>query len=181
MTKQHKELKLKLSTTVEQAVNLLIEYRDAGELVMCDFNGFKLYSDTVTMDNAYLTIVGKTKDEFDIQQGNFAKRMEEEDRKHKEEAPKLIEKYTQIGKELLDESKHKLWSDIVPVRVNDIYKGWDLKQFLDLVPLINDKKYNEAKYLLENQDHSGMSYSLVCSMIHDLTLNGAEFVDGYTS
>lgn len=57
-----KKIEFSLGSTIEQAVNELLNH---GELVYGKFNGVTLYSDTVTMDDAYKEITGKTKAEFD--------------------------------------------------------------------------------------------------------------------
>lgn len=48
-----------------QVVKELQEHHKRGERVFTVFNGHELYSDTVTMDSAYLEVTGKTKAEFD--------------------------------------------------------------------------------------------------------------------
>jgi len=63
--KSYEEIKFKLGDTVEQAVNLLLSYKEEGKLVFGKFNGVILYSDEVTMDSAYQEITGITKAEFD--------------------------------------------------------------------------------------------------------------------
>lgn len=60
-----KEIKFIPGSTVEQAVNILLNYRYNGESVCGEFNGVTLHSDTVTMDSAYKEITGKSKEEFD--------------------------------------------------------------------------------------------------------------------
>lgn len=65
MDKNYEQVKLLLGSTIEQAVNELLSYREKGKLVVVKFNGVALYSDTVTLDSAYREIIGKTKTEFD--------------------------------------------------------------------------------------------------------------------
>lgn len=67
MKNQYEELDIVpfLGLSLETVVNKLIEYRAQNKLVSARFNGVTLYSDTVTMDNAHLKIVGMTKSEFD--------------------------------------------------------------------------------------------------------------------
>jgi hypothetical protein len=65
MDKNYEKIEFILGSTIEEAVNKLLNYRDIGELVCGEFNGVILYSDTVTMDSAYRKITGKSKAEFD--------------------------------------------------------------------------------------------------------------------
>jgi hypothetical protein len=65
MSKTYRTIEFDLGRDVEAAVNKLLEYKMKGELVLGKFNGTILYSDTVTMDGAYLEITGMTKAELD--------------------------------------------------------------------------------------------------------------------
>jgi hypothetical protein len=65
MGKNYEKLKLTLGSTIEDAVELLLHHRSQGKFVSVKFNDITLYSDTVTMDDAYIQIVGKTKAELD--------------------------------------------------------------------------------------------------------------------
>ncbi len=64
----YEKVKLPLGSTIEEAVELLLHHRSQGKLASVDFNDITLYSDTVTMDDAYVQIVGKTKTEIDEQE-----------------------------------------------------------------------------------------------------------------
>ncbi len=76
----YKKITIKPGSSVEQAVNKLLEYKNSGKVVFAELNGKILYSDTVTMDNAYLEITGMTKAEFEK-----AKQAELEKIEHNEE------------------------------------------------------------------------------------------------
>lgn len=64
MDKNYGKIEFSLGSTIEQAVNELLNYKKKGKLVYGKFNGVTLYSDTVTMDFAYREITGKSKAEF---------------------------------------------------------------------------------------------------------------------
>ncbi len=76
----------------------------------------------------------------------------------------------------MDKSKWEYWDIIVPIRLNDLYQGMELKQCLDLVMLLKDDKFEEAKELIINQGHSGMSFGLVCSMVREFSDKGDKFI-----
>ena len=52
----------------------------------------------------------------------------------------------------------------------------ELKQCLDIVVLLKEDKFEEAKELINNQGHSGMSFRLICSMIREFSDRGEEFI-----
>ena len=61
------QIKLASCDTLESAVYTLLAAKARGQHVWCEFSGHKLYSDTVTMDSAYLEVTGCTKKEYDQQ------------------------------------------------------------------------------------------------------------------
>lgn len=65
MDKQYKEIKFLLGSSIDEAVEELLSYKNEGILACGRFNDITLYSDTVTIDDAYKEITGKTKAEFD--------------------------------------------------------------------------------------------------------------------
>lgn len=64
MEKAYKEIKFSLGSSIEEAVNQLLDFKNKGILVYGSFNGVLLYSDTVDIDQAYLDIIGKTRAEL---------------------------------------------------------------------------------------------------------------------
>ena len=70
----------------------------------------------------------------------------------------MTEKWVKKGKQLLSEDKWKLWEEIVPIRLGDLYRGMELGATLEIVEILNNNgTLEEAKNAIENQDHSGMS------------------------
>ena len=65
MEKNYREIEFLCGWDIKRAVIELLEYKEKGELVCGEFNGHMLYSDTVTMDSAYLAITGKSKADFE--------------------------------------------------------------------------------------------------------------------
>ncbi len=79
------------------------------------------------------------------------------------------------GRKILTEDKWEEWDKIVPIRLNDLYEGMELKCCLDLVILVNAKLFDEAKTMIENQGHGAISYGLVCAMVEEFSEYGKEF------
>lgn len=61
---QYNEIKLKIGSTIDEAVEKLLACKEKGELAYVNFNGIRLYSDNITMDKAYLLITRMTRSEF---------------------------------------------------------------------------------------------------------------------
>ena len=74
--------------------------------------------------------------------------------------------------------QYKYWDKIVPIRLNDLYHGMELGCCLDITEVLNNNgTLDEAKKIIESQDHSGMSYGLVCAMVKEFCSRGNEFVE----
>ncbi len=175
---KYEEIEFLVGNTIEDAVNELLEYKKKGKLVCGDFNGHTLYSDTVTMDGAYKEIIGQTKSEFDKKQQEMRDNFKRQEEEHKSQIPALSKVWIEKGKEILTEDKWELWDKIVPIRLNDLYQGMELGYCLDIVKILNNNgTLDEAKEKIESQDHSGMSFRLVCFMVKEFCDRGIEFVN----
>lgn len=81
------------------------------------------------------------------------------------------------GKNILDTEFIEEWYKIVPIRASDLYHGMELDASLEIIKALNDgKPFEKAIEIIEGQDHSGMSYSLVCAMVEKFSKRGASFV-----
>jgi len=141
------------------------------------FNGKMLYSDE-SIDSAYKKITGKTKCEFDAQMKAENEQRDKEEREHKSAILELTKEWIKKGNKILDEKYHELWTDIVPIRLRDLYRGMELGASLEIIKQLNNGcTLDTAKKTIEGQGHSGMSFGLVCSMVKDLCDRGNEFVN----
>lgn len=176
MNKDYKKIRFFAGCTIEHAVSELLEYKKRGELVYCDFNGHMLYSDNVTIDSAYLEIVGMTKEEFDREQERQREEYRKREEEHKAKVPELTKEWIEKGHEILDEKYWDYWDECVPIRLSDLYHGMELKCCLDIVKPLNDGcSLEEAKKIIESQGHSGMSFGLVRVMVRDFCDRGEDF------
>jgi len=178
MNKNYYEIEFSAGCNVEEAVNKLLTYKKKGILTCGDFNGHTLYSDTVTMDGAYKEITGKTKEELDKSHQEWRENHDKAEKEFKETIPSLSEVWIKKGREVLTEDKWEYWDKIVPIRLGDLYHGMELGSCLDIVKILNNGgALIIAKAMIESQDHSGMSYGLVCSMVREFCDRGQEFVE----
>ena len=174
--KEYKEIEFVAGDTIEECVEELLKHKENGELVFGVFNGHKLYSDTITLDSAFKEITGKSQKEWDESIKKAREEMEEQRKKYEESIPEFITFWVEKGKEILDEDKWELWEKVVPIRLNDLYQGTELGCCLEIIKILNNNgTLDEAKEEIENQGHSGMSYSLVRAMVRDLCVRGKEF------
>jgi hypothetical protein len=85
-----------------------------------------------------------------------------------------MEEYATKGREVLEEKYWELWDKITPIRLNDLYEGMELQCTLDIIKEFPN--FEKASIVLEKQDHSGMSHSLVASMVKELSSLGEAFI-----
>ena len=171
---KYREIEFMAGQTIESTVKELKEHKD---LVCGNFNGEMLYSDIDDFDSAFKKITGKTKSEFDEAERKRQAKYEQEKIAHEKAIPQLTKEWIEKGNAILDKKHHELWAKIVPIRLNDLYKGFELGACLDIVEQLNKGcELDVAKKIIEEQGHSGMSFGLVCSMIKEFCDRGAEFV-----
>ena len=85
---------------------------------------------------------------------------------HKAKIPELTKKWKEWGKENLSFFKRRKWNKCVPIRLDDLYQGWELDCFKEFFEAYKaGKSKEELKQVLQDQGHSGMSYGLMCSLI----------------
>jgi hypothetical protein len=102
MKKQYNTIEYFIGNSIEDAVLELITYtvKHNGELACGEFNTHMLYSDTVSLDNAYKEIVGKTYTEFQSSQKKWHDDYEKQEKEFKESVPTLIEDWKKKGREI---------------------------------------------------------------------------------
>lgn len=178
MDKNYKEIDFRCGCTIKDAVEELLYHKNKGQLVCGSFNGVILYSDTVTLDNAYKEITGKNEAELEQEEQEWRENYKRQEEEYKQRIPELTEEWIKKGKEILSEDKWDYWCRIVPIRLSDLYHGMELGNCLDIVKILNNNgTLDEAKEQIESQGHSGMSYGLVCSMVKEFCSRGSEFMD----
>lgn len=176
MNKNYRKIDGMLAMSVAEAVRLLRRHDADGEKVCMEFNGVMLYSDTVTMDSAYLAIVGCTKTEHDKKMKEFHERLMREEKEHKQKILQLTREWIEKGRLILDKKYWSLWNECVPIRLDDLYQGWELGGCLDIVAALNNGcAMDEAKKIMDEQGHSGMSYGLMRTMVRSFCDRGEEF------
>lgn len=177
MKKNYREIDFTAGQNIESAVNELMGYQYRGELVCGSFNGQILYSDIDNVDSAFKKVTGKTKSEFDESERKRREEYEAENKRHKEDIPELTKQWIDKGKTILDEKYLEFWSKCVPIRLGDLYEGFELGACLDIVEKLNSGcELEVAKSIIEKQGHSGMSFGLVCLMVKSFCDRGVEFV-----
>lgn len=171
-----KEINFLSGYTLEECIIKLLESQAKGIPAKGKFNGYTLYSEGLTMDGGFLTVIGVTKKEWDGKQRRDREEYDKRKKDHEAKIPKLTKEYMEKGRNILSEEYWESWNKIVPIRLHDLYEGMELDCCLQIVAKLNQgSPLLEAKDLLDKQDHSGGSYGLVRSMVSVYCSRGEEF------
>lgn len=82
------------------------------------------------------------------------------------------------GREILSEDRWAYWDKMVPIRLNDVYEGMELESCLEIVKVLNNNgTLEEAKTLIDSQNHFDLSLTIVCTMLPKLYDRGTELVE----
>lgn len=178
-----KEIELYPGETIDDAwKRLLKESAECGDTCFGKFNNHEIRS-TDTLDEAYMKITGKTKEQHDKAEQDWHEEYERKEKEHKDNIPNLVPEYCKKARGVILEDQYDYWDRIVPIRLGDLYHGMELDDTLDLCKIMRDesidyetrirKAYDEFRY----QGHSGMSANLVMSMLKAFCPNGDDLAD----
>lgn len=87
-----------------------------------------------------------------------------------------IEYWIEEGHKVIDRKYWETWDEIVPIRLDDLYHGMELGCCLEVIKALNEGcEISYAIKLMEDQNHSGMSWCLVRSMVKAFCNRGPAF------
>lgn len=163
---------------LEGAVEKLLQWRNTfkNRKAKIEFNGHWLYSDTVTMEKAFLEVLGKSKADFDKEQDERIENLRRREEEHKQRIPQLTEEWIKKGHQVLEQKYWSMWDKCVPIRLGDLYEGMELGLCLDIITTLKEKTLQEAVEVMKSQGHSGMSWGLMKAMIKEFSDVGEDFI-----
>lgn len=145
------------------------------------FNGVELLH-TDTPDEISIKLTGKTIAENEAAEKAWREEYNRKEREHKARIPELTEKYRKEARGVIPEDKLELWDEIVPIRLNDLYRGMELEEWLKMIRVLNEDKPKEERFatckeIFDNAGHSGMSGNLVLSGLCEFHPDGKELAE----
>ena len=171
-----REIEVLPGSNLESVVYTLLAAKARGESVYCEFNGHKLYSDTVSMDSAFMEVTGQTKADFDKAKEEWHKNYEREQKEAEQRAKDNIPNWIEKGQALIFPERYAEWEKCVVACASDLYHGLELDNALEIMTALeNGASMEEAKQLLDKQGHSGMSASIVRNILFAFSSTGPEF------
>jgi len=176
---QATEIQVHAGTRLEDAVNQLLDFRERGESVFCTFNGHKLFSANVTMDSAFLEIIGKTKADADKEQKEWIENYKHETEENARRAEAKIPSWIEMGKTLgIDPALTEDWEKMVKGRAGDLYHGMELDAAIVVMQKLNSgATAKDIKETLDDQGHSGASYGMVRWIVETFASRGKDIFE----
>lgn len=153
-----------------------------GCVCWAEFNMENIYS-TDSVDDAYIKVCGCTKAEHDEKVRKEQEEWERQEREYKANIPNLVEKYRKEARGLVIEEELEFWDKCVPIRLNDLYQGMELGCTLSIIRVMKDESISlderlvKAHRVFDSQGHSGMSASLMFSMLCKFCPDGEKLVE----
>lgn len=176
---QHKEEEYQLiempwSFDLDESIAMLYSYCCPAKT---EFNGQTIYNDE-SIDEIYIKVTGKDKEQFKKQQQSILKKIQEEDEKHLKAIPQLTKKWIKKGHKILHEKYWSEWERCVSIRLSDLYKGWELGCCLELIEnLQKQNDFAQVKEIFDKQGHSGLSAHVMKSLLVSFCDQGKDFVE----
>ena len=148
------------------------------------FNGVELLH-TDTPDEISVKLTGKTIAENEAAEKAWREEYDRKEREHQARIPELTEKYKKEARGVIPEDKLELWDEIVPIRLNDLYRGMELEEWLKTIRVLNEDKPKEERFaickeIFDNSGHSGMSTHLFLSGLCEFHPEGRELAEYIT-
>ena len=161
--------------TIKEAIEELKERAKDGNTYCGRFNAWTFTSD-MSVDDAYMMVIGKTYLQRQKEQEEWIEDLKRREEEHNAKIPELTKEWIEEGHKVLSEDKWQMWDECVPVRLSDLYNGMELGQCLNIIRTVKEKTIADDIEVMRNQGHSGMSWSLMKSMIKAFCDCGDEFL-----
>lgn len=178
-----KEIEFYAGDNIDNAWKMLLrESANCGDTCFGLFNGKEIRS-TDTLDEAYMKIMGETKEQYDKEMQDWQNDYKRKEKEYKDNIPNLVPGYCERARGVILEDQYDYWDKIVPIRLGDLYHGMELDATLDLCKIMRDESLSYDDRLRKaydefmNQGHSGMSAGLVASMLRKFCPDGEDLAD----
>lgn len=108
--------------------------------------------------------------------------MEKEEKLGWQGAIQHIPEWIEKGQALIYPERYEEWEKCVNARATDLYCGLELDAALEIMQAVeNGTTIEEASEILNNQRHSGRSFSLTRNIIFSFSSKGPEFWEATAS
>lgn len=178
-----KELNFGEGVSIDDAIEMLKQEKEQGNTAFGIFNGVKLSTENLSVDDAYKLIIGQTKEEYENDlKILLEKYAEEKQRNHErvlEASKERIPYWIQKGHEIFPEELWSEWDEIVPIRASDTTYGVELDVVIAVQYIIMENKedmYEEINELLKQYQNNSLVFLTSCLLIKAFCKNGNDTI-----
>lgn len=153
MAKEYQRMSgITFSKDLDDFIQQMMDFGEQGRLVEADFNGHIFHSDTITVDSAYLEVIGMSKDEYEIADQEYEARRRD---RMEDLRRDLLTELEKRAPKILDEQYMSAWNDMMDKARVDEYDWMNLGDCLAIVEALNSGcDFNEVKSILDAQDNN---------------------------
>ncbi len=156
--------------SLDECIKFLSDCREHGKSVWITFEGKKLYSCDATINNIYIQIYGKTKEEYEQDLTHS-----QEDRTNIDEKEVETE-FIRRGSKYIYKEKMKEWEKCVSLQLQDSMNGNDLELALNAMQrLQHGTSFEEVSRLIRSNPEGNSKNTVAESIILNFSKKGPEF------
>ena len=173
------EREVELEGNLDEIIDQLLEYKNKGVDVFYNYNGHVLHSKDLTVDSAYLEVMGETHIEYLKRQRELKEKWNNEDKEFLANKDTNATTWYIEGMNYIYSQKEDKWKKLCISESEDtLYKGGIIKEALRIMRLIaNSDNLKEIADAFNNDDsYSGAFADSVESIILYFSKRGPEFV-----
>ena len=164
--------------TLDDIVNALLEIKSKGISVSCDFYGYTLCSDTVTLDSAYLEVFCKTFEEFDKAVSDACSDFRLSKKETNVAIQRRIFNWISRGRKYIFPERYSEWNEFVITNAFYSFSSEMVEGVLELMELFESgKSLEEVRSFFDRQDYSGSAVPIIRNIMFLFSKQGPEFYE----
>lgn len=168
-----------VSTDLDTCIDYLIKCREDGKSVWVEFGDKKLYSCDATVNNLYIQVLGKTKEEYDTDEKEYIKGLNENTTNASSSMQKSEQKkWIEFGKNIIYPERVKEWEKCVGTTTETTYGGEDLEKSITVMQMLDGgTSFANVQTYMEGLSSSENSTSRMENIILNFSKQGPEFFE----
>ncbi len=169
--KYYKENAIEMETFAGQSLDDIVikleKFRRQCKLnYYANFNGIKLYSLDVTMDGAFKECLNCTRKTWLKREKRWLEETRTQIEEWKKEAQEKLPTWIEEGKKYIHPEKFLSWEKICIASANGSYSGLEVEKALEIMQMLEEGKlFKEIKEKVQNDGHSGITYSRTMNIV----------------
>lgn len=163
---------------LDSCIDYLIKCRQQGKSVWVEFSGQRLYSCDATVNNIYMQVLGKTKEEFEKDEKEFFEGVDSKKAERSAELENKKSDWLNAGSKLIYPERLNEWKKCVDISIDGLYEGSELANAITVMEMLNaGTSFENVKSYLNGLNTSGGSASMIQNIILNFSKKGPDFFE----